>query len=267
MSVHFPPTCSASTTTRAFPRQPCSWTRSLLFAAKKIRSLVSEMDFLRWGISHTVIIDPPIREHEETLDNPFRASWTACFADKMEPSMVYQLDAFGGVIQAPNPDAAPLGLQERWQYFTILSPFRFGFLRGVILGGWIGVALLEPVRPSLSRLFFLLGKVSAIATSALYLFELAKVTTVRGVHKKNKILLLRSHLAIRGPYLRVYRYLYVFPHITKRAVPPVLSSSQHSLPSALALTQILPALTPKEQAWLQQVSQSFLKIFLARSTL
>lgn len=263
MSVHFPPTCPASTTTRAFPRQPCSWTRSLLFAAKKIRSLVSEMDFLRWGISHTVIIDPPIREHEETLDNPCRASWTACFADKMEPSMVYQLDAFGGVIQAPNPDAAPLGLQERWQYFTILSSSQVAFLRGGVLGGWVGVALLEPVYPSFSRLFLILGKVFVTATTVLYLFELGRVTTVHGVHKKNKIRLLRSHPAIRGPYLRVYRYLYVFPHITKRAFPPILSSSQYQLPSAVVLTQILPALTPKERARLQQVSKSFLKNFLS----
>lgn len=266
MSVHFPPTCPVPTT-RAFPRQPCSWTRSLLFAAKKIRSLVSEMDFLRWGISHTVMIDPPIREHEETLDNPFRASWTACFADKMEPAMVYQLDAFGGVIQAPNPDAAPLALQDRWQYFTILSSSQVAFLRGGILGGWIGVALSEPVRPSFSRLFFLLRKVSVISMAVLYLFELAKVMTVHGVHKKNKIRLLCSHPAIRAPYLRVYRYLYVFPRITKGAFPPVLSSSQHLLPSAVVLTQILPALTPKERARLQQVSKSFLKIFLTRSPL
>lgn len=181
--------------------------------------------------------------------------------------MVYQLDAFGKVMEAPNGDAAPLALQDRWQYFTILSSSQVNFLRGGVLGGWVGVALLEPVYPSFSRLFLILGKVFVIATTALYLFELGRVTTVHGVHKKNKIRLLRSHPAIRGPYLRLYRYLYVFPRITKGAFLPVLSSSQHPLPSALVLTQILSALTPKEQARLQQVSKSFLKIFLTRSPL
>lgn len=262
--LHEPPFVSNTST---LPTRTHLLAGSLLSEARKIRSWVSEMAFLRWGISHTVIIVPPIREHEKTLENPFRASWMGFFAHKTEPSMVYKIDA-RRLVEVPNPNAVPLTVKDLWHSFT--SSSQITFMRGWIFGGWMGVSLLEPVFPSPYRLFFLLGKVSVISMMTLCVFDLGRATILHLTHKKNIFHQLRSHPAVRGAYLSVYRRLYVFPLITKEVLSPVLSCpppSQYELPSALVISQILPALTPQEQAQLQQVSKSFVKIFITRSIL
>lgn len=257
--------------TETVPRPPCSIKRSLTRFSQqishKIRRLVSELAFLRWSLSHSVVGDSPIRQHENTLHNPFRESWTAAFADKMEPAILYQKIAPGKIVSTPNPDAAPLRLKDRWDFFTTWSPSHRAFAQGGIVGGWIGVSLLEPIHPSLYRVFLILFKVSLVTMTTLYAVELGRVTHIYLVQKKDKIRLLRSMPSVRGPYISVYRRLCLFPQIGRAAPLPILSSSHTTLPSAIVIRKAVPYLTEKEQTLLQGVNKSFLHQLMTRSAL
>lgn len=181
--------------------------------------------------------------------------------------MLYQKIASGKIVSTPNPDAAPLPLKDRLDFFTTWSSSHRAFAKGGIMGGWIGVSLLEPIRPPLYQLFLILFKVSLVTMTTLYVIELGRVTRIYLVQKKDKIRLLRNMPSVRGPYISVYRRLCLFPQIGRAAPSPILSTPHTTLPSTIVIRKVFPYLPEKEQALLQGVNKSFLHQFITRSTL
>ena len=257
--------CSSQNTS---VRWPCSFKGCLSRLSKKIGSIVSEVRFLYWGIAQHVVIDPPLPRHEKTLENPFRDTWTAAFADKMEPKYLYQKGPILSLVVTPNPDAIPIPLKNRLLFLKVLPTNVLAGCRGVVIGLFAGVCSLEFKSLSSSRCFQILTRVTIIALIGGYSLEWLRVSILYVLKKKNKLQLLRSDPAVRIPYQIVYHRLYLFPSLTQNIPLPTLSYGSHAptvcIPFALLQGHLLPNLTAKEQALLQQINKSFLKIFMLR---
>ena len=257
--------CSSQNTS---VRWPCPLGSCLSRLSQKIVSIVSELRFLYWGMVQHVVIDLPLIRHEETLQNPFRDTWTAAFADKMEPTYLYQRGPTLSLVVTPNPNETPIPLKNRLLFLKVFLPTALAGGRGVVVGLFAGLYSFQSESLSRSQYFQILARASIITVIGIYSLEWLRVSILYLLKKKNKLRLLRSDPAVRIPYQIVYHRLYLFPSITQNVPLPILSCGSHAstvcIPFALLQGHLLLNLSEKELALLQQLNKSFLKMFMLR---